>query len=756
MSTIDYCVCDIRNRIFEKGLLKENESVKYIIENCVLLERFTGRNYTYRAMNIYSFQSEYLFCRKISLSENDLIVLADTVRLLEINTCGPVFKLTKEERAKLLISKIFTDILPKYGFILRKSQLELSLKMFEGFINDSISLMEAAVGSGKTFAYIITAVIHNQFFGGINTVIISTSTIALQKAVTAEYIPLINDILLSHKIIVKPLKFAVRKGKSHYLCLKRIQAYINSKKGVLQQDEIQLATLVSERRLIDLDDYALSRYIKGRICVNYQCNKNCMYYHECGFILMSEAYLNQEYDFQITNHNYVMANFITQMMYGTTKLLPRYNAIIFDEAHKLYDVAKQMYGLSITENEVSAVISSCKISNLSELNTVSVISICNRIELCNDKIFENLLSQIPDHSNCCEHGRFSAQISTVGYYYIRQLIEALSELNQYILSCNNEHIFGQGKIIRRMVQQIISKISVLANSDQLICWIEKQGKINALCALPKRLNEILSQHVWNVPMPYILTSGTISVKGNFDLLKIRTGISQVRPERIIEMNKPSPFDFRKNTLIYIPEHIPFPNIKEPKYIEAVIQEIETLIRVSHGHSLVLFTSYWLMERVYNTISSSVFPFPLYIMEKGRLDILSNYKKSRNGVLFASDSCGEGIDIAGDTLSNLIIVKLPFSVPDPIAEYEQSIMGGLDVYLANINTPNMLIKLKQYAGRLIRTETDTGVLCILDSRVNNTGKYRNIVLSSLFSTTVSNDIDVVKQFLHRKKDASYFE
>jgi ATP-dependent DNA helicase DinG len=179
----------------------------------------------------------------------------------------------------------------------------------------------------------------------------------------------------------------------------------------------------------------------------------------------------------------------------------------------------------------------------------------------------------------------------------------------------------------------------------MICWIEKQGKINALCALPKRLNEILSQHVWNVPMPYILTSGTISVKGNFDLLKIRTGISQVRPERIIEMNKPSPFDFRKNTLIYIPEHIPFPNIKEPKYIEAVIQEIETLIRVSHGHSLVLFTSYWLMERVYNTISSSVFPFPLYIMEKGRLDILSNYKKSRNGVLFASDSCGEGFDIA---------------------------------------------------------------------------------------------------------------
>jgi len=121
-----------------------------------------------------------------------------------------------------------------------------------------------------------------------------------------------------------------------------------------------------------------------------------------------------------------------------------------------------------------------------------------------------------------------------------------------------------------------------------------------------------------------------------------------------------------------------------------------------------------MERVYNAISSSVFPFPLFIMGKGRLDALSEYKLSRNGVLFASDSCGEGIDIAGDTLSNLIIVKLPFAAPDPINEYEQSIMGGLDTYLANINTPNMIIKLKQYAGRLTRTETDTGLRRLLET------------------------------------------
>lgn len=126
------------------------------------------------------------------------------------------------------------------------------------------------------------------------------------------------------------------------------------------------------------------------------------------------------------------------------------------------------------------------------------------------------------------------------------------------------------------------------------------------------------------------------------------------------------------------------------------------------------------------------------------------------MLFASDSCGEGIDIVGDVLSTLIIVKLPFAVPDPISEYEQTLYGSLQEYLDNVNTPNMLIKLKQYAGRLIRSESDTGVIAILDSRVNKHGKYRNAVLDVLFDTTVTNNIQDVWNFIVNRKSEEYFE
>ena len=185
----------------------------------------------------------------------------------------------------------------------------------------------------------------------------------------------------------------------------------------------------------------------------------------------------------------------------------------------------------------------------------------------------------------------------------------------------------------------------------------------------------------------------------------------------------------------------------------ILNEGETF---NYGHSLILFTSYRLMEIVFNAMSKNNYDYPLFIMGRGRIDALKDFKISGNGVLFASDAAGEGVDIVGDTLSNLIIVKLPFAVPDPISKYEQSVMGGLDTYLKDINTPNMLIKLKQYVGRLIRSEKDTGVVAILDSRVNSDGKYRHIVLESLFDAEVTSNITKVERFIMDKKDSTYFE
>ena len=462
-----------------------------------------------------------------------------------------------------------------------------------------------------------------------------------------------------------------------------------------------------------------------------------------------------EFDFQIANHNYVMANIIAQKE-NRKQLLPNYKIVIFDEAHKLYDIAKQMYGCFLLDTDITGLIVYITMSKLRELKSEPIQIICDRMEKCNDKIFGELLQNTPSDFVKGENGRTKAEFTRICQYYIRELLETLADLRKYIYLCSDKRLKGRGKNVQRICREVSDKLNLFASPESMVCWLESQKSGFKLCAIPKDLNKMLANDIWSTRIPYILTSGTISVGGNFDLLKSKTGIELIPQKRISETSKKSLFDYKNNTLLYIPEHIPFPNLKNEKYIATVTNEIQKLIKATHGHALVLFTSYWLMDKVFSEVCQNDYDYPLFVMGRGRIDAISDFKISGNGVLFASDTAGEGIDIAGDTLSNLIIVKLPFGVPDPISEYEQSVLGGLKEYLNKINTPNMIIKLKQYAGRLIRSEIDTGIVAIMDSRVNKRGKYRDIVLKSLFDMTVTNNILDVERFINLKKDMAYFE
>lgn len=223
----------------------------------------------------------------------------------------------------------------------------------------------------------------------------------------------------------------------------------------------------------------------------------------------------------------------------------------------------------------------------------------------------------------------------------------------------------------------------------------------------------------------------------------------------METSKPSPFDFQNNGLIYIPERMPFPNIRDERYIRAVMEEILRIISAAHGHTLILFTSYWLMERAYYGLKDRLTAYPLFLMGRGRLDAIRSFRRSGNGVLFASDSEGEGIDLAGDILSCLIIVKLPFPVPDPVMEYQRTQYEDFDSYRRDIILPEMLIKLRQWFGRGIRREEDTAVFSILDSRASLRGRYRTEILNTLPSMPVTGRLGDVADFIMRKKADSYF-
>ena len=186
-----------------------------------------------------------------------------------------------------------------------------------------------------------------------------------------------------------------------------------------------------------------------------------------------------------------------------------------------------------------------------------------------------------------------------------------------------------------------------------------------------------------------------------------------------------------------------------------MQEILQIVSATHGHTLILFTSYWLMERVFYGLRGQISDYPLFLMGRGRLDVISSFRRSGNGVLFASDSAGEGIDLAGDILSSLIVVKLPFPVPDPVMEYQRNQYEDFDSYRKAIIIPEMLIKLRQWFGRGIRRENDTTVFSILDNRASLRGRYRMEILNTLPAMPVTDRIMDVTNFIIRKKADSYF-
>lgn len=250
----------------------------------------------------------------------------------------------------------------------------------------------------------------------------------------------------------------------------------------------------------------------------------------------------------------------------------------------------------------------------------------------------------------------------------------------------------------------------------------------------------------------------MSNQGDFTRVKTALGIAKLQDYRIREISEPSPFDYFNNALLYISEnkYIPFPNGKDPNYILAIANEIEELLNASHGHGAILFTSYKVMDMVWEHLAERALPYPMFRMEKGSTQELDNYKKSGNGVLFASGSMWEGIDIPGDILSMLIVVKLPFAIPDPISEYEQSLYKDIKTYKQQVIIPEMLIKLKQGFGRLIRTEQDSGCVAILDSRCNKIGLYRESVIGALPNCYVTEDIEDIETMMKAKKPREYFK
>lgn len=693
-------------------------------------------------------KAKHLFSRKKPLTESGYQRAAETM-LVQASPEGRLAIGDSRIRARELLNHIFSSILPEHGMALRENQLSLAHSMLEAMETGKVALCEAEVGIGKTHAYILAAVLYRLFCGARKPVVISTSTVALQKALTEQYIPQISDILMEHCIINKPLTFAVRKGKNHYACDNRVKTYLSSiKHNNRLEDQALIETLIAiftGGSPVDLDGLPLTNYVKERICVE-RCYGTCRFAGLCRYRTFLRRSGQADLDFLIVNHNLTLADILSKKS-GRNRLFPEHCALIFDESHKLLETARDMYGTRLERVELERLAVNIYRAVSSHPDRGRIVLLCEEMLRQNAVLFERLKNNA-ERGHSCAQTIITSEICIV----MDTLTAILKKLSIFFYTRD-----FQKRTYRRLAERIDQKqekLLALADGINSICWMDNAGFASCcLCSVPKQLDFMLYEDIWKDGKPYIFTSATLSVGGDFTHFMNQTGIDLLSRHQIMTVSKASPFDYRNHALLYLPADMPFPGIKNPKYMDAVLDRLSDLIDQTYGHTMVLFTSYRMMETVYRELTTRITSYPVFSMGKGRLETIEAFRKSGNGILLASDSAGEGIDLAGDILSSLVIVKLPFPAPDPILEYERSLHESFHSYLSEVVVPSMLVKLRQWMGRGIRRETDTCVFSILDSRAS--GRYRKDILAALPDMPVTDQIGDVGSFILDHKGKSYF-
>lgn len=500
------------------------------------------------------------------------------------------------------------------------------------------------------------------------------------------------------------------------------KAYACDLRLAARQEAVRLSSKVSERRKaalaalnrqIDLDEApGLSAFDRAQVAVPAGCPHGCGNQHHCRYRDFLKEAKGMDMDIQICNHNYLLADAIHRQQAGKP-LLKDYHILFIDEAHKLPEAVRQMYGRSVSLGEIS--------------------SLCTQLQREHDartarrlwaaiKLFANHLEPAPEQGGC-EKAFFLTPETKESLSTILALLRRATRLSGN-LTYGMTHQLEQAAETLALFYVPDSKHTLYIHYDAISPGCEADGV--TLCAANRAASEQLARGLWQTGRPAILTSGTLAAGGSFSRIRQQLELKQLA--RCREFIAPSPFDYERNCLLYFPKLEPDQSTRV-KDAETVAAQLRDLLRATHGHALVLFTSYVQMAEVCDKLRGAL-PFPLLEASRGKLHTIQEFKKLPNAVLCAAGPCWEGIDFPGDMVSLLVIVRLPFPIPDPVSEAERQEYSNLRDYIRTSIVPQMQIKLRQGFGRAIRTETDSCVVAILDQRAKPGERYHDAVQRAL--------------------------
>lgn len=655
-----------------------------------------------------------------------------------------------------LIDLIFRVIMPEYGYAVRESQITMAKTIYKGLTMRQVTLCEAEVGSGKTMAYLVASLIakiNDQLYKHWGyPVTITTSSIELQKMIIEKEIPALSQMLMDFGIIQQPLKAVLRKGKEHYFCPRRYDDYLTTIKHYpykFSQTIDGLRKYDLDRNGFDLDSLNLNAHIKSNICVQGSC-KNCHYPGRCRYAeFIEEAGMCYHFDFQVTNHNLFLMHRKNADTEQKSGIILNSNFVIIDEAHKLTETALDVYGVILDPREISKFLNSVKYARRADDKIRREYQqLLRETDHLNSKLLAALNMYRVNKSQDISAVKFDNNIT------ITRLLERIKAKLELIENWNRPDGRGNTPSCARLLETL----SAFNQTRGMRSWI-KYDRLEdnfTLCSIPFSIGTELQRYLWSdMNMHFALTSGTMCDDTGFSFFKEEIGVARYLNEYAIEEYRcDSPFDYKNHSRLYISENVPDPDMDDPYYIPAVAAEIINLIRATRGRTAVLFTSYKLLSAVYEIVKPYLTDYPLIQMSRSNRNAIAQFKESGNGVLFASGSMWEGVDCAGDILSSVIIVRLPFPLRTHAMEQKKNRCASVHDFVQTYAVPQMIIKLRQGAGRLIRTESDTGVLAILDARAAKGGSYRHRVLTALSKYPLVRTVFDVRAFIDEVKDESY--
>jgi len=597
------------------------------------------------------------------------------------------------------------------GFAPREAQQHMAAAVAQAIDERDVLIAEAGTGTGKTFAYLVPALESGR------KVIVSTGTKALQDQLFFRDLPRVHHVLGSRA------KISLLKGRANYLCLYRLDQAVRE-----GNPDRQLATQLSAIRAwsartrrgdrMEMADIPEDSPVWPRVTSTPEncLGSECRFFEDCHVVKARREAM--EADLIVVNHHLLMADLALKQE-GFGEILPGADAFILDEAHQIPELAGQFFSQSVGSRQLLDLGQDA----LAEAQGVTgaTSQLLEPVEAVQDlvKRLRLAMESLPARGSFSALERDTAAHDLMGE--LRDVVAAMADL----LAGLGERSRGLANVHER-AQMLSLRLDRIAEEHSAadVRWYETWPRGFALHATPLDLASPLRAMRMSTDAAWIHTSATLSIAGDFQHFARQLGLEDPRT-----LHVESPFDYGRQALAYLPKDLPDPAARD--FTDKVIAAIKPVLEASDGRAFLLFTSHRALRRAAELLEGRV-PWPLFVQGTApRHRLLEEFRLSGRGVLLGAASFWEGVDVAGDALSVVVIDKLPFAMPDdPVlqARLEALEESGINPFMG-WQVPTAVIALKQGAGRLIRDVHDRGVLVLCDPRLTTKG-YGRLFLASL--------------------------